>query len=142
MKYGTHQFLCIRIFRIVQDALGLSVISYLSILKNQYPVCHHPYNTDIMSYKNHCSIVFFTHKQKFLHYLLLNRYIQGAGRFICQKQVRMHDHGCTDPYSLIHSTGEFKRVAVQHTVTVIQTNLLHDLSCTFPDFLLADFLMF
>ena len=64
------------------------------------------------------------------------------GRFICQKQVRMHDHGCTDPYSLIHSTGEFKRIAFQHTVTVIQTNLLHDLSCTFPDFLLADFLMF
>ena len=54
----------------------------------------------------------------------------------------MHDHGCTDPHSLVHSTGEFKRITVQHTVTVIQTYLLHDLSGTFPDFFFADFLMF
>ena len=50
----------------------------------------------------------------------------------------MHDHSCTDSHSLVHSTRKFKRITVQHAVTVVQSNLLHDLSCSFPNFLLAD----
>ena len=94
----------------------------LSVLKHQYSVCHHPYNTDIMSYKNHRGIVCFAHKQKFFCHLLLHGHIQRTGRLICKKQVRMQDHGRTDSHSLVHSTRKFKRVAVQHTVTVIQTD--------------------
>ena len=125
----------------VQHSIRFSAISDHSILKYQNSVCHHLYNTNIMCYKNHCRMIFFSHEQKLFHHLFLNCYIQCTGWLICKKQIRMHDHGCTDSYSLVHSSGKFKRITVQHTFTVVQTNLLHNLSCTFPCLLSAYLLM-
>ena len=54
----------------------------------------------------------------------------------------MHDHGCTDTHTLIHSTRKFKRVTVQYTVSVLQTDFFHKGSGTLTCFFYCYFLMF
>ena len=72
---------------------------------------------------NNGNAVFVTNINNLTDNLCLSSYVQGTGRFIGQEDFRAENHGHSDTYTLTHTAGQLKRIAVHDIFRVRQTHV-------------------
>ena len=80
--YSRQQFAGIVCLRILQDIRRFAVFDSLSVLHDQYPICHRADNADIVRNKHNRRTIGLAQQRQFFQHLFLYRNIQCGCRFI------------------------------------------------------------
>ena len=72
---------------------------------------------------NYSNAVFVTNINNLTDNLCLGSYVKRTSRFIGQKNFRAENHRHSDTYTLTHTTGQLKRIAVHDVFRVRQTHI-------------------
>ena len=75
--------------------------------------------------RNHdnSNAIFVTDINNLADNLRLSSYVQGTGRFIGQEDFRAENHSHSNTYTLTHTTGQLKRIAVHDIFRIRQTHI-------------------
>ena len=96
------------------------------------PVCHLRCDAHIVRDQKNGGPILSSQFHQLMDNLRLHGNIQRTGRFICQKNFRLQDHGQGNRDSLIHSTGQLCRTAVEDPVRVRKLHLFKQRCCPIP----------
>ena len=130
-----HQQPCIRVLRVVEDMLKISLVHHAALIQHHDPVRYPGDGVQIVGDKYHGSLFFLLDPQKLVQDLILGDSVNGGGRLVRNQKDGFHSGGNSDHDPLEHSTGELVGILLQYLLRIADTHFFQQLKGASADLL-------
>ena len=117
-----HQQPGVRVLRVVEDVLKISLVHHAALVKHHDPVRYPGDGVQIVGDKYHGSLFFLLDPQKLIQNLILGDGVNGGGRLVRNQKDGFHSGGNSNHDSLEHSAGELMGILIQYLLRIADTH--------------------